>query len=540
MKWNSFAKLGGVAAFAALVLAGCGSSNSFNGGSSKTLNWSISTELPTMDISKSTDLYSGQTINATGEGLLRYTGNSKVGPGVATSYKVSNGGKTWTFNLRKSQWSNGTPVTANDFVYSWQRTVTPKTASQYAYIFANIQNAAQISAGKMAPSKLGVKASGNNKLVVNLVKPQSYFKYMVAMSTFFPMNKAQVTKEGSKYGTNDASLLSNGPYVLKNWNSTKDSWYLSKNPKYWNAKNVKLSKINFTVIKDPSTALNSYNGNKIDYTTLNGVQVKQYKNKPGFENHAEASTFYMVMNQKKDPIFKSADARKAISLAIDKHHLVNTVLADGSLFPKGFVASQMITKNGTDFADAASVPEAVSYNMKQAKALWAKAEKATGQKSFNFNYVADDTTTSKNISQYVQNQLEQLPGVKVNNQNLPFANRLNRQTKGQFDITVAGWIADYPDPSDFLDLMTSKNSYNYGHWSNAQYDALVKKSESTDANNEAARWSDMVQAEKVLMKDQGVVPLYQQSLATLTRSNVKGVLFIPTSPEIDWTSAYMK
>lgn len=539
MKLNSFAKLSGVALLSALVLAGCGSKSSSTGTKKQTLNWMVPANISTMDVSKMTDLYSSQVANATNEGLLRM-GNSKVTPGVAKNYKVTNGGKTWTFNLRHSKWNDGKPVTAKDFVFSWQRTVNPKTASQYAYIFGNIKNATQITAGKMSPSKLGVKADGNYKLVVSLIKPQSYFKFMVAQGYYFPEEKSVVQKYGSGYATNATKNGYNGPFLLKGWNGTNDTFKLVKNPKYWNAKNVKLSTINFQTIKDPSTALNSYQSNKIDFTTLNGTQVKQYKNNKDYHDYLEASSTYMEMNEKKDPIFKNKNIRKALALSINREQLATKVIGDGSQAARGYVPTKMSSKDGKDFSSQAYVKSAVEYNLPEAKKLWAKGLKETGKKSVSLTLLSDDIEQSKRNTEFVQSQLTKLPGLKITNQNIPFKSRLARSASGQFDLVLTAWIADYPDPSNFLDLLTSTNSQNNGKWKNAEYDALIKKSEGADANNETARWNDMVKAEKILMNEQGIVPLYQQATSTMMQSKVKGVQFFPTSPQWAWDKASIK
>lgn len=537
MKVKSLVKLGGVGLLSALVLAGCGSKSSQQ--KTEKVNWMMPASISTMDASKVTDLYSSQFLNATNEGLLRM-GKGKTTPGVAKNYTISKDGKTWTFNLRKSKWNDGKPVTAKDFVFAWRRTVTPKTASEYAYNFANVQNATKINAGKMSPSKLGVKADGNYKLVVKLVKPQSYFKFLVAQSYYLPQEPSVVNKYGNAYGTNAKKNAYNGPFVLKGWTGTNDTAQLVKNPKYWNAKSIKLDKLNVQAIKDPSTVLNSYQGGKLDFTTLSGTQAKQYKNNKDYHDYLEASSSYMEMNEKKDPIFKNKNIRKALSLAINKNQLATKVLGDGSVAPKGYVPAKMNSRNGKDFADQAYVKSGVDYNLTEAKKLWAKGLKETGKKSVNVALLCDDIDQIVKNAQFVQSQLNKLPGMKVTIQNVPFKNRLSRSQNGQFDLVLSAWMADYPDPTNFLDLFKSDNSYNNGKWKNAQYDALMKKAEGVDANNESARWTDMVQAEKVLMNDQGIVPLFQQGESTLMKSKVQGVQFFPTSPQWDWSKVSVK
>ncbi|GHP14557.1 peptide ABC transporter substrate-binding protein [Lentilactobacillus fungorum] len=540
MKLNSLAKLGGVALLSAVVLAGCGSKSSQSGSKKQEISWMTPQSISTMDTSKMIDLYSAQVANGTNEGLLRMAKNNKVDPGVAKSYSVSKDGLTWTFNLRHSKWNDGTPVTAKDFVFSWQRTVKPKTASQYAYIFANIKNANQINKGKMSPSKLGVKAEGNYKFVVTLDKPQSYFKYMVTQPEFFPQNSKVVNKYGGDYGGNSTKNSYNGPFILKGWNGTNDTWKLVKNTKYWNAKKVKLQTINFQAVKTPSTALNSYNSNKLDYTTLSGTLAANNKNNKAYTVFPQASTTYLEFNQKKIPALRNVNIRKGMALAIDKKQMVNKVMQGGDILPKGFVPASMSKRNGKDFADQAYVKSGTDSNLTEAKKYFAKGLKQVGKKSLSLTLMGADDDDSKRATEFVQSQLTKLPGLKVTNQNIPFKTKLTRMENQQFDIGLSAWIADYPDPSNFLDLMVTNNSYNDGRWSNKKYDALVKKSENQDANNETARWNDMVQAEKILMNDQGLVPLYQQGQAALLRPSVKGVQAFTTSPQYDWAKASVK
>ncbi|WP_283679260.1 peptide ABC transporter substrate-binding protein [Lentilactobacillus sp. Marseille-Q4993] len=534
MKLSSVAKLAGVAFASALVLAGCGS-NSSSKPAKKSITWMQISSLTTMDLSKVTDLIAAQTINNTNEGLLRMSTNSKVVPGVAKNYTISKDGKTWTFNLRKSKWSDGSAVTAKDFVYSWRRTLAPKTASQYAYIFDHIKNANAVNAGKMPTSKLGVKAEGKYKLVVTLNRPQSYFKFLVAQAYFAPQKESYVKKYGSKYGTTAKALAYNGPYILKGWNGTNDTWQIVKNKNYWDKKRVKLDEVKFTTIKDPSTGLNQYQSGKLDVATLSGQQVKNYKNNKEFASRKIAATWYLEMNQKKIPFFKNKNIRKAISLAIDRKELTNDVLADGSIPAKGFVASNMAYHNGKDFADEAAVKDAVSSNLTEAKKYWAKGLKETGKKNVTFTLNADDTDSGKKTAEYIQSCLNKLPGMKIQNQNLPYKTRLARSASRDFDMVLSGWTGDFPDPITFLTLMSTGNAYNDGQWSNKQYDTLVKNAEGKDANNVDKRWDDMVKAEKLLVNEEGVVPLYQQVTPQLVKSKVKNIKFYPTAPVWDWS-----
>ena len=543
MKINSAVKLGTVATFAAVLLAACGSSTSSSSSSqtakSQTLNWMEASALPSMDISKATDVVSGETLNNTNEGLLRMGKNSKTHPGVAKSYSKSKDGKTYTFNLRKSKWSNGDPVTAKDFVYSWQRTVNPKTASQYAYLFAQVKNANAIMKSKKPVSSLGIKAEGNYKVVVTLTKATNYFPALVANPTFYPQNKSAVEKYGKKYATNAQSNVYNGPFKLTAWTGTSDNWTLSKNSQYWNAKNVKLKKINFKTVKDPQTALSQYQAGKLDATYLSGQQPKNYKNSKNYVVRQGASTFYIELNEQKSKLMKNAKARKALSLAINRNQFVNKVLQDGSKVASGYVSTGLASYKGEDFAAAAKTADGTAYNLTKAKKLWKEALKESGESSYDLTLMADDTAAGKNATEFVQSQWSKLPGLKVTNQNLPFKTRLSRSQNGQFDAVVSGWGADFADPISFLSLFTSDNSYNNGKWKSTAYDNDIDKANNQDANNEAARWNDLVNAEKTLMNDQGIVPLYQQAKPQLVKSNVKGIIYFPTGANWDFSKTYI-
>ncbi|MFT8668713.1 MAG: peptide ABC transporter substrate-binding protein [Liquorilactobacillus hordei] len=539
MKINKFAKLGTVVALSSLFLVACGSKSSSTA-SKQVLNWNESAELPTMDLSTATDVVSFDTLNNTNEGLYRLGKDSKIEPGIATKTQVSNNGKTYTFTLRKdSKWSNGQKVTAKDFVYSWQRTVNPKTASQYAYLFSGIENADDIMNGKKAVSTLGIKAEGNYKLVVTLDKKLPYFKLLMGFPVFFPQNEKAVKEYGSKYGTASKYMVYNGPFTLTKWTGSNLSWTLKKNNNYWDKKNVKLSAINYKVNKSTTTSYNLYQSGKLDETTLSAEQAKQLANSKELVIRKGASTFYLQYNQTKKE-YQNANIRKAISLVIDRKQFVNKVLGDGSTVAKGLAASGLAKLNGKDFADAASVDSAVATNRAEAKKLWAKGLKELGVTSLDIQLLSDDTDKAKDSTTFLQSQIEEnLSGAKVSVSNVPFKTRLARSVSGDFGIVVSGWGADFSDPISFLDLFTSDNSQNNGKWKNAEYDKLIEASKTTDAANTTKRWNDLVKAQKILLNDQGISPLYQQATATLVKSKVKGVIYNAAGVNYNFKDAYI-
>ncbi|TPR39971.1 peptide ABC transporter substrate-binding protein [Apilactobacillus micheneri] len=520
-------------ALSSLGLAACG--NQASGSHNGVVNMSEPSNLLTLDQSKLVDQVSDVTLNNSNQGLLVMTKNSQVVPGVAKNYKVSKDGKTYTFNLRHSKWSNGTPVTAKDFVYGFQRSVNPKTAAAYQYLFDNVHNAGAVAKGKMPVSSLGVKAEGDYKFVVSLDKPETYFKYVATMPPTYPQSKSEVDKYGSGYATTSDKQLYNGAFQVKGWTGTNDNWQLVKNPYYWDKNNTKLSTMKFSVAKDPQTALDQYQSGNLDEMQLSGKsQVSSFKGNSEYHPRKEAGTYYLEMNQKKVAALRNVNVRKALSLAVNRNELTNNVLGNGSVPAKGFVASDMSKYKGKDFTDDGYVSSAVSSNLEQAKKLFVKGMKEVGQNKLNLSLLSDDSSDSKSMTEFMQNEFQKLPGLTVNDVNVPAKVATSRTEKGDFDLTVDAWIADFPDPVSFMSLMTTNNGYNHGGWSNSQYDSLMKKATTNDANNYAKRWNDMVNAQKVMLKDQAVAPLYQLVSPQVLKNRVQGVNYYPSGGNYDF------
>lgn len=509
-----------------LALTACGSNSSKSGLADKqVLNWSYPSELPSMDLSTATDTISFDQLNSTMEGIYRIGKNSKVEPGLATKTEVSKDGLTYTFTLRKNdKWSNGDPVTAQDFVYSWRRTVDPKTGSQYAYLFDGIANANDIIAGKKAVDTLGIKAEGKYKLVVTLEKKLPYFKLLMGFPVFFPQNQNAVEKYGKKYGTAAKYLVYNGPFKMEGWSGSNLSWKLVKNKNYWDKKDVKLSQINFSVNKSTTTSYNLYQSKKLDYTPLSTEQAKQLKGKDGYQVLKEARTNYLEFNET-NKVFANKKIRQALSYAVNRQVLADKVLGAGTLPSLGIVSRDLAFNKGKDFAVAAKTTAGVTYNKAKAQKLLKEGLAEVGQSKLSFTLLGDDTDVSKQVTESLQSQIQQtLPDVDVSVSNVPFKTRLQRSEDGDFDVVVSAWGADFADPISFLDLFTSDNSYNNGKWKNAEYDKLITASKTTDAGNVDKRWDDMVKASKILSEDQGVAPLYQLNVAYMLNPSVKGVI----------------
>jgi oligopeptide transport system substrate-binding protein len=548
MKFSKVVGAGLVIAASAFLLVACGSGSSSSSSSSsdsQTFRRMESDTLQTMDPSTNTDAISGQALIDTMDGFYRYNGK-KLQPAIATSIaKPTNDGKTYTIKLRKNaKWSNGDPVTAQDFVYGWQRTVNPKTAAQYAYLFDSVENAKDIIAGKKAPDTLGIKATDKNTIQITLTEAVPYFNGLMTNPAFFPQNQKFVEKAGKNYGTQAKYALGNGPFVLKGWTGTNNSWSETKNKNYWNAKAVKLDKVAVQVIKDPSTALNLFQSNKIDDVALSGESAQQMKNDPAFTPRKQSTTFYTQLNQKTIPAFKNTKIRQAISMAVNRKELINKVLGNGSLIANN-VTPQGIMSNpstGQDFAKAAATKDSeyTAYNPKKAKQLFQEGLQEVGIKELDVTLLGDDTDGGKKMNEYLQSTWQQnLPGMKVTLSNVPFKTRLTRSTNGQFDMVTSAWGADYPDAISFLDLFTTGNSYNNGSWSNSDYDAKIAASKTTDVLDPQKRWNDLQDAQQIITQEQGVVPLYQRVEAHLVNKKVKNLQYSPAN-NYNFVTAYIK
>lgn len=522
-----------------LILVGCGQKT---GQQKKTITTSTDSELTTVDPSKTTAVGTFNVLNNVDEGLFRLGKNSKVEPGIATSSTISKDGKTYTFKLRKNaKWSNGDPVTAQDFVYSWRRTLNPKTASQYGYLFSGIKNADKIQNKKAPVSSLGIKANGKYQLTVTLEQRIPYFKLLMGFPVFFPQNAKTVNKYGSKYGTSSGTQVYNGPFTLKKWTGTNLNWTLKKNNTYWDKQHVKLDNVKFKVVKDPSTGLNLFNQDNLDMAQLSATQSKQMKKKKDLVSRQQSSSYYIAVNQRLKA-FKNLKIRQAMSMIINRPLLANRVVAGGAISTDSFVSKGLAVspKDETDFTKDVTAPASMSYNPTRAKQLFKQGLQEVGLKSLHFTLLNSDTYDQKQLSEYLQSALEKLPGLHVTLNNIPGRVILSRQANHQFQATVANWFADFSDPITFLNILTSKNPSNISGWKNTQYDQLIDASNNDDGSNAQSRWNDMVKAQNLALKDQAIIPLYQSGEKWLIKSNVKDVIYNTAGANYNFKDAYIK
>ena len=510
----------------------------------KTINWTEGADLGTMDPSKSTAAVDFDALQATGDGLYRNDKSGKPALALAESVEKSEDGLSLTFKLRSGlKWSNGDALTAHDFVYGWQRTNDPKTASQYAYLFSGIKNADAIQSGENTDlSSLGVTAVDDTTLEVQLEKPMPQLESVLTMAPFYPQNQKFVENVGKKYGTAAKYTLSSGPYILKDWTGSNNKYSLVKNKNYYDAKVVKTPKVVVQTIKDQNTGYNLYKSGKVDFTNLSPDQVKASKKNKAYKVIPQASTFYMEFNQKKVKALANQKIRQAISYSIDRKTLSDKILTGTATPATTFTSTKLAVDPNTnkDFAKSAEVKGAIAYDKTKAKKLFKEGMKEAGVKKLTLQMVTDDTDGAKRTAQFLQSQMEKLDGLKIDIKTVPFKQRLDLSQDKKFDLVITAWGADYGDPSTFLDLYTKDSSFNNGSWDNAQYNELMQAAKTTDVNDDKKRYDDYKQAEQIIDKEVGVAPLYYRSYATLFRTSVKGVVMNPAGAPYDWKWAYKK
>ncbi|UOQ43436.1 peptide ABC transporter substrate-binding protein [Halobacillus salinarum] len=522
--------------------SGSDSSGDASGDSKQVLNIMDSAEIPTMDASLATDAVAFQFLGSTMDGLYRLGENAQPEPGIAEESEVSDDGMTWTFHLRDAKWSNGDPVTANDFVYAWQRAVNPDTGSEYGpYMMGGvIKNATAISNGEKPVDQLGVEAVDEHTFKVTLEKPIPYFKSLTTFGTFLPLNKKFVEEKGDKYALEADTLLSNGPFKITEWNHG-EGWTLKKNEDYWDADNVKLNQINVKVVKDTATGVNLYETGEVDRVNLSAEFVDQYRSSDDFKVEEEPTLFYLKLNQKANDVLGNVKARKAMQMVIDRQSMVDVILNNGSIpadgdIPKNFVKDP---ESGKDFREVNG--ELVSYDVDKAKQLWNEAKEELGKDKITLEYLGGDTETAKNLDAYIKDQLEQLDGLTVKVTSVPFKERLQRDTNMNYQIQNAGWGPDYIDPNTFLNMWVTDGANNKTGYSSKEYDQLIEQAGNEYALEPEKRFENFYKAEKMLIQDDAVlVPLYQRARAQLWKPYVKDVQVNPMGPDYSYKHAYIE
>ena len=537
-----------------LGVVGCGSSSDTAGSGSATtgtestgsdtaaagssdMNVMLETPVESLDPQQATDGTSFEVIADYTDGLMQMDADGQAVPAIAESYDLSDDGLTYTFHLRSdAKWSNGTPVTAADFVFAWQRAVDPAVASEYAYMLSDIgqiKNAAEIIAGDMDKSELGVTAVDDTTLQVELNVPVSYFLSLMYFPTFYPVSEEFFNSCGDTFATSPETTLSNGAFILDSYEPAATAFHLTKNADYYDAGRIQLSGLSYQVIQDSQQALMSYQTGALDTTLVNGEQVDQVKDDPEFKTVGAGYLWYVSPNMDAVPELANLNVRLALTMAIDRDAITGDVLKDGSAptytaVPPEFAAGP----DGSDFsADQEKFSDVCTYDATAAADYWTKGLEELGITELSLDMVVDADDAPQKVAQVLKEQWETtLPGLTVNLVVEPKKQRVQDMQDGNYQLGLTRWGPDYADPMTYLGMWVSGNSNNYGLWSNADYDAIIDECTTGDLCTDAeGRWERLYDAEQIVMDEAVIFPLYTQCNAEMLSSKVTGVEYHPVA-----------
>lgn len=520
-----YAKFLMIFVFSIVTLTAC--SGDSESSSEKILKVAKDTELASMDQHIATDGLSFEVIAATIEGLYTSDADGNAIPAIAKSYDVSEDGLVYTFHLREdAKWSNGDPVTANDFVYAWRRLVDPNTASEYAFIMdvAGVKNAASVNAGEASLEELGVKAVDDSTLEVTLALPVPYFLQLMTFPSFFPMNEAFVTEKGADYAQSPDGLLANGPFKMTEW-TQGHSFKVEKNDSYYDKGNVNIDGIEYKIMKDSQTAALEFESGNLDVVRLAGEIVDLYKENEAFTLIHEGYLWYIAPNEQLEEL-QNVNLRQALGRAVNKEQLTETVLNDGSTVANFIVPVTLATgPDGKDFRET-SPNDYMTYDVAVAQEYWEKAKEELGIETLTLELLFEDTDSMKKCAEFIQSELQtNLPGLTIELKSQPKKNRLELMRAGDYQLGITRWGPDYADPTTYLDMFITCGSNNYPNYSSEEYDTLMNSIGKGDLVYDIeARWEAMKEAEELLIaRDAAALPMYQQGNTYLIDQQVKGI-----------------
>ena len=544
MKKSRLLALGLSAALAVSLLAGC--SNTTEQSSGFNLNLCFASEPETMDPTLNRTVDGNVMMNHLFEGLYKYVDSDPSGDGRngATAVLVpgqaaeepavtenADGTYTYTFTLRDDiYWSDGEPVTANDFVYSWQRLVDPETASPYNTIIAMVVNANEIINGEKDKSELGVKAVDDKTFEVQLTYNCSYFLDICAFPNTMPLRE-DVVEGNSTWSQDPSTYVCNGPYKMASWTHDAEI-VMAQNDKYYNVEELGPDTLTFKLMDDANAQLTAFNNGDLDYM----------QNPPPDETASllvagtllpgdYLGTYYVCFNNQKAP-FDDVNVRRAFSLAIDRNYIVQQVTQSGEVPAGGWVPSNVVDAQGTDGDDFRTVGgdyiDVNDYeaNCELARQLLAEAGYPNGEGFPEVTYLYNTDERHGAIAEALQSMWKEVLGVQVRLDNQDWNVFLETRSKGEYSMCRNGWIADYNDPVSFLDMFMTSNGNNDAHYSNSEYDAIM--TEVLSDSDAEGRMALMHQAEDLLMEqDCAIAPLYYYSNPYMISDNVHGMYYSP-------------
>lgn len=521
------------------VLAGCGGSKKPATDSGKTaadggqnLAVQIGPDPETIDPALNSAIDGANLILHGFEPLLTFDKDNKIVPGQAESYEASEDGLTYTFHLRDGlKWSDGTPLTAEDFVYSYKRLADPTTAAPYGYdMLCMVKGYDEASKGNL--DALGVSAPDDKTFVVELSSPCVYYDKISAFMSLSPVQKATVEANGDAWAIDPATYICNGPYRMKEW--VPGSYILyEKNPNYWNADKVTFDTIKFALMEDPNASYSAYKTGELQLIKdVPSEEIPTLKNGEDFFVDPIMGTYFITFNTKREP-FNDAKVREALSLAIDRKYVAETI-TQGIYSPAtNFVGPGVSdVEGGTSFAEVTKKINGKDFfnlndyeaDLEKAKKLLAEAGYPNGQGFPTIEYMTNDTKYHKPIAEYLQSAWKGL-GVNMDIKIVEWSTFTPTRRNGDFDVARNGWVYDYDDPSNMLNLLETSNGNNDGKYTNPEYDALIDKARATA--DKAEHYTLLHEAENMILADSAMAPIAYENDFWLQSPKLKGTWHSP-------------
>lgn len=506
-------------------LAACGKGSA--DGDGKILNVHVTAAIDSIDPHLTSAGDDFEVIGTMVEGLFQCDASGAAIPGMAETYKKSEDGMTWTFHLRDAKWSNGAEVTADDFVFAWQRAMS--LPAEYASLFetAGIKNASAIYAGEMDATELGVYAQDDKTLVVEFDVPCAFFDTLMFFPVFYPMNRAFVEECGDLYGSAPEYYLSNGTFTLSEYTPAATEFKMVKNELYYDADAVELAGLTYKVILDSQQAYNAYQAGELDVCVLSSELADLLKEDKEFLATESGYLWYMSPNVSKGGAMANVNIRKAIGMAFDKDAICNNILRNGSIPADFCVPVGLATgPDSKDYRESSGLTYNV-YNVEEAKALWAAGLAELGTDSVELTLIFDDEESIKLVAEFIQQELQtNLEGLTITLQPYPKKQRSDLMKAHDYDIGLCRWGPDYADPLTYMDLWTDGYTHNYGAWHSDAYMEILNKIKTVEyALDAEARWDLIKQAEQIIADEAVILPVYQSANASLVKDNISGIEF---------------
>lgn len=489
----------------------------------KVLSVQVGPDPETIDPALNSAVDGGNMLLHSFECLLTLDENGNLAEGQAESWETDEEELVWTFHLRDGlKWSDGTDLTANDFVYSWKRVCDPEVAAPYAEtVLGMVEGFSEAIEGEL--DALKVEAPDDKTLVVTLSNPCPYFGSLAAFATLSPVQQATVDANGDAWATSADTYISNGPFYISDWVQGSHIT-MSKNPNYWNADAIKLDAIKWNLIEDPNASYSAYQTEEI--MMIKDVPTEEIPSLSGsdeFYVDPIIGTYYLSLNTQKEP-FNDPKVRKALSLAIDRDYVANTLM-QGTYTPAyNFIGPGWFDTDDSEFMNNANggqpyISSDHEANLAEAKQLLSDAGYPDGQGLPSFVYSTNDASYHKVVAEYLQQAWAEI-GVDCQVDIVEWASFTPMRRHGDFDSSRNGWVGDYSDASNMLDLFYSSNGNNDGKFSNSDYDAAMDVSRTT--LDKAERSEALHKAEDILLEEMGCIPLAYYNDFWLQRKELKG------------------